>query len=350
MVTPKAVSNASLLAQTAQALVAPGKGILAADECPKTMANRFRNLAVDCTEATRREYRTIAFETPALAEYISGVILHEETLKQKTTAGIPFVQALATRGMLAGITVDKGWVPLPLSPREWITEGLDGIASRLEEARLLGVSFAKWRALIAIPAGGLPSRQCLLANAQALARYAAACQDAGLVPIVEPDISMEGVHSYMRCREATEEALRLTFAALAEQKVLLEGILLKTNMTLAGLSCIEQPSLAEVAESTLAMVKRTVPPAVPGIIFLSGGQTEQEATERLGALNANMPSPPWQLSYAYGRALQASALQAWNGRPENARLCQEALFRRAQLLGAARFGKYSKSLESESER
>ena len=329
----------SELQVVARALVVRGKGILAADESFPTIEKRFKPLGVASTEENRRAYRELLFTTPGLGESISGVILFDETMRQKARDGRPLPEVLARQGILPGIKVDKGTKPLSNFPGEKITEGLDGLGERLAEYRSLGARFTKWRAVLGI-GPGIPTRGCLEANAHALARFAALSQEAGLVPIVEPEVLMDGDHPIERCEEATEAALRMVFAELHEQRVALEGMLLKPNMVLPGKLCPKQAGSQEVAEATLRCLKRAVPAAVPGIVFLSGGQTPVQATENLNAMNALGPQP-WELSFSYGRALQEPALKAWKGDAANAATAQKALFVRARYNSAARFGKYA---------
>ncbi len=331
------------LEATAGALVPPGKGILAADESHATVGRRFEAVGIPNTEENRRLYRQMLFATRGIAELLSGVILYDETIRQKADDGTPFVELLARQGILPGIKVDRGTKPLA-GVREQVTEGLDGLRERLAEYRALGARFAKWRAVFAI-GPGIPSRYALGVNAHALARYAALCQEAGVVPIVEPEVLMEGDHPLERCFEVTEAVLHGTFHALHEQGVVLEGMLLKPNMVLAGERCPRQPSVQEVAEATLRCLRRTVPAVVPGIVFLSGGQRDELATAHLNAMNV-LPGPhPWQLSFSYARALQAPALRAWRGDPARVAEGQKAFSHRARLNGAARFGRYTPELE-----
>jgi fructose-bisphosphate aldolase class I len=329
----------SELQVVAIALVTPGKGILAADESFPTIEKRFKPMGVPSTEENRRAYRELLSTTPGLGEYISGVILFDETIRQKTRDGRPLPQVLARQGILPGIKVDRGTKALPSFPGEKITEGLDGLGERLVEYRSLGARFTKWRAVLTI-GPGIPTRGCLEANAHALARFAALSQEAGLVPIVEPEVLMDGDHSLERCEETTEATLRIVFAELCAQRVLLEGMLLKPNMVLAGKASPQQAGPQQVAEATLRCLKRAVPAAVPGIVFLSGGQTPVQATENLNALNAR-GAQPWELSFSYGRALQEPALKVWQGEAANVTAAQQALFERARCNGAARFGKYT---------
>ena len=333
------------LESTARALVAENKGILAADESEGTIEKRFDSIDVESTEENRRAYRDLLFTTDGIEEYISGVILFDETIRQASREGTPFPQLLERRGIIPGIKVDKGAKPLANAPGETITEGLDGLRGRLEEYRELGARFTKWRATYSI-GDGIPSEYCIWTNAHALARYAALSQEAGLVPIVEPEVLMDGEHTIERSFEATSRALHAVFTELRDQRVHYEGMLLKPNMVLSGYSSSEQASHDEVAEHTLRCFRRHVPAAVPGIVFLSGGQSDEDATANLNAMNARGPHP-WELSFSYGRALQAPALKAWGGKPENVEAAQQAYFRRARLNGAARSGDYSPEMERE---
>ena len=331
------------LQTTAQALVASGKGILAADESTGTIEKRFKSVGAACTEDNRRAYRELLFTAPGLGEFISGVILYDETLRQKSADGARLVESLLRQGIIAGIKVDRGAKALAGFSGDKITEGLDGLRERLLEYRELGARFTKWRAVIAIGTN-TPSDFCLRANAHALARFAALSQEAGLVPIVEPEVLMDGEHEIVRHAEVTQRALRFVFDALAEHRVRLEGMLLKPNMVLSGKECPQQASVADAAEATLRCLKRTVPAAVPGVVFLSGGQSDVRATEHLNAMNHGKAAP-WELSFSYGRALQAPALKAWAGKPENVASAQKELLHRARCNSAARFGKYSSSME-----
>ncbi|MGE3535938.1 MAG: class I fructose-bisphosphate aldolase [Candidatus Tectimicrobiota bacterium] len=331
------------LASVARDLVAEGKGILAADESSGTIKRRLDSINVPSTEENRRAYRELLFTTPGVEEFISGIILYDETLRQKAQDGALFPELLTRRGIIPGIKVDKGTVGLPGFPGETITEGLDGLRSRLTEYRDLGARFAKWRAVITIGAG-LPSPWCIEANAHALARYAALAQDAGLVPIVEPEVLMDGDHTLERCAEVTTATLQQVFAQLQAHRVALEGILLKPNMVIAGKDCAKQASADEVAEATVTCFRRTVPAAVPGIVFLSGGQSAKQATENLNAMNA-MGEHPWVLSFSYGRALQGPVLESWQGKATNASVAQHHFYQRAKLNGAARYGKYTREME-----
>ncbi len=331
------------LEATARALVAPRKGILAADESGATIAKRFQAIATASTEETRRAYRELLFTTPGLGECISGVILFDETIRQKCADGTSFVAALRREGILPGIKVDRGTQALTGFPGDKITEGLDGLRARLAEYAGLGACFTKWRAVVTIGAD-TPSRTALEANAHALARFAAVSQEAGLVPIVEPEVLMDGDHALERHAEVTEAAQRHVFAALAEHRVRLEAMLLKPNMVLSGTTCPQQADIATVAAATLRGLLRTVPAAVPGLVFLSGGQPDRLATAHLNAMN-QMARAPWELSFSYGRALQAPALAAWAGVTAHGPAAQQALLHRARCNSAARDGKYSAAME-----
>jgi fructose-bisphosphate aldolase class I len=331
------------LEATARALVAKGKGVLAADESHPTIQKRFTALGIESTEDTRRSYREMLLTTAGVEEFISGVILFDETIRQKTSDGTSFVDVLKRKGIIPGIKVDKGIIPLPGFPNEKITLGLDGLSERLKEYRELGARFAKWRAVIAI-GPGIPTKACINANAHALALYAALSQEAGLVPIVEPEVLMDGDHDIERCKEATYAALKSVFAKLHEYRVLLEGMLLKPNMVLSGKASTNQASVDEVAEATIRCLRRTVPAAVPGIVFLSGGQNAETATKHLNAMNA-MGTHPWQISFSYGRALQEPAMKTWKGSASNIAAAQKQFHHRAKCNGAARYGKYSDQIE-----
>jgi fructose-bisphosphate aldolase, class I len=331
------------IASTARAIVAPGKGILAADESTGTIQKRLHTVQVESTEKTRRAWRELLFTTQGVGEFISGVILFDETIRQRATDGTPFPEVLDRQGIIPGIKVDKGTVPLAGFPGEKVTEGLDGLRARLAEYRNLGARFTKWRAVITIGAG-IPTSGCIAANAEALARFAALSQEAGLVPIVEPEVLMDGDHTIGRCAEVTTDTLAGVFAALREHRVSLEAMLLKPNMVLSGSDCAEQAGVQEVAEATVRCLRDTVPASVPGIVFLSGGQTDEAATAHLNAMNRLGPQP-WQLSFSYGRALQGAALKAWKGEAANVPAAQRAFCRRASLNGAARFGDYSEEME-----
>jgi fructose-bisphosphate aldolase class I len=331
--------------KTVAELTAPGKGILAADESGGTIEKRFKVINVTSTEETRRDYRELLFSASGLGAFISGVILYEETLKQKSAAGVPLPQLLTTQGIVPGIKVDKGTVPLPRFSGEKLTQGLDGLAERLVEFKKLGARFAKWRAVIDV-APGIPTPQAIAANAYALARYAALCQDQGLVPIVEPEVLMDGDHTIATAASVSEEVLHTVFDALHRQRVVLECMILKPNMVVPGLKCPQQVSPEEVARATLACLRRKVPAAVPGIFFLSGGQSDEAATANLNAMNALAQKQPWVLSFSYGRALQAAALDAWRGAAAKKAAAQQALLKRARLNGAAREGKYAAAMEA----
>ena len=328
----------------ARAMVAPGKGILAADESSPTIKKRFDTISLESTEEARRTYREMLFTAPEIAEQISGVILFDETLRQSASDGTPFPKLLQQLGIIPGIKVDKGAKPLAGFAGETVTEGLDGLRDRLNEYYQLGARFTKWRAVIDI-AAGIPTEFAILANAHALARYAAMCQEAGLVPIVEPEVLMDGDHDITRCEEVTNLTLATTFAQLQAHQVALDGMILKPNMVISGKLCGTQASVQEVAEATVRCLTTHVPAAVPGIAFLSGGQSDVDATAHLNAMNKLGPHP-WELSFSYGRALQAASLQAWEGKPEQFAAGQAAFARRAKLNGLARSGSYADSMEA----
>jgi fructose-bisphosphate aldolase, class I len=332
------------LRSTAQALVADDKGILAADESTPTIGKRFGSLSIESTEENRRAYRDMLLTTPGLEEFISGVILFDETIKQSAGDGTPFPELLKDKGMIPGIKVDAGAKDLALFPGEKVTEGLDGLRERFGEYGDLGARFAKWRAVITI-GEDIPSQFCIDANAHALARYAALAQEAGLVPIVEPEVLMDGDHSLERCYTETERTLQSVFTQLTDHRVQFDGMLLKTNMVLSGMGNATQASVDEVAAETLRCLEATVPPEVPGIVFLSGGQSDELATAHLNAMNARGKAP-WVLSFSYGRALQAPALNAWKGSESNIEAGQKALYHRAKLNAAACAGRYSDEMES----
>jgi len=338
--------NIDELKSVAQAIVAKQKGVLAADESSPTIKKRFDSIGVESTEENRRRYREILLTTPGLEQHVGGVILFDETLRQSTREGVPFAQVLSARGIAPGIKVDKGTKPLPFYPGEKITEGLDGLADRLAEYKQLGARFAKWRAVIEIDENAIPSTFGIRANAQVLARYAALCQSLDLVPIVEPEVLMDGAHGIERCEIVTSAVLETVFAELDAHRVVFEGMLLKPNMIIPGKKCPQQASAQEVAEATIRCMKRYVPAAVPGIVFLSGGQSAEEATDNLNAMNA-MGAHPWQVSFSYGRALQAPVLAAWKGLEANAAAAQKALQKRCRLNGLARDGAYSRAMEAE---
>ena len=333
------------LENTAHALVAEGKGILAADESDGTIKKRFDSIGVESTEENRRAYRDLLFTTEGVEEYISGVILFDETIRQSGHDGTPFPKLLESKGVIPGIKVDEGAKPLALAKGETVTEGLDGLRARLEEYRELGARFAKWRATYSIDADR-PSEYCVWTNAHALARYAALCQEAGIVPIVEPEVLQDGTHSLEQSARATGRALQAVFTELHDQRVDYRGTLLKPNMVLSGYDASDRAGVDEVAEATLEILYKHVPAAVPGIVFLSGGQTDEDATAHLSAMNKRGPHP-WQLSFSYGRALQAPALKAWVGKPENVEAAQRAYCHRAKMNGAARTGMYAPEMERE---
>lgn len=332
------------LQTTAQSLVARGKGILAADESTPTIKKRFDSIAVESTAANRQSYRELLFTAAGVETFISGVILFDETLRQKTADGTPLPQLLADRGIIPGIKVDMGAKPMAGFPDEKITEGLDGLRERLDEYRALGARFAKWRAVITI-AHTLPSNANIQANAHALARYAALCQEVGLVPIVEPEVLMDGDHDITRCESATTRTLQTVFDELFRQRVDLEGMLLKPNMVISGLACPEQARAEIVAARTVNCFRKVVPAAVPGIVFLSGGQSSLAATAHLNAMNA-LGLHPWELSFSYGRALQEDTLKAWHGDPARVAAAQKVFHHRGQCNAAARYGEYSEAMES----
>jgi fructose-bisphosphate aldolase class I len=335
----------SELRQTAERLVAEGKGILAADESNGTMDKRLKAAGVEPSEEMRRALRELLFTTEGAAEHISGVILYDETFRQSTNDGTPFPRLLDEQGIIPGIKVDTGAKPLAGSPDEKITEGLDGLRERLAEYYEGGARFAKWRAVIAID-DGLPSGYCVHANAHALARYAALCQEASIVPIVEPEVLMDGEHTIDRSEQVTSEVLAAVFNELSIQRVELEGMLLKPNMVVAGYACPEQADDEEVAERTLRCLRRRVPSAVPGIVFLSGGQSDEDATNRLNLMNRMGPQP-WEISFSYGRGLQAAALTTWAGNEDKRQAAQTQYRHRARCTGAARRGEYSEDMERE---
>jgi fructose-bisphosphate aldolase, class I len=333
------------LRETARAMVAEGKGILAADESNATMTKRLEAVGVESTAESRRFFRGLLFTAQGAADHISGVIMFDETLRQTTADGTPFPDFLTEEGILPGIKVDTGAKPLAGFPQEKVTEGLDGLRDRLRDYRELGARFAKWRAVISIDSG-LPTRGCLEANAHALARYAALCQEAGIVPIVEPEVLMDGEHTIDRSEEVTAAALRTVFDRLAEQRVLLEGIVLKPNMLLSGYDSPEQAGVEEVAERTLACFRRVVPAAVPGIAFLSGGQSDDRAAAHLSAMNT-IDRVPWELTFSYGRALVGAPLRVWSGDDAKVEAARAAFLHRARCNAAARRGEYDDSMERE---
>ena len=331
------------LETVAQAMVAKGKGILAADESMGTIKRRFDSIKIDSSENNRRDYREMLFGTKGLEEAISGVILFDETLRTAASDGTQFPQLLSKKGIMPGIKVDKGPVDIPGFPGEVVTEGLDGLRGRVKEYKELGAKFAKWRAVITI-GDSIPSYTCLEANAHALARYAALCQEGGIVPIVEPEVLLDGNHTIERCQEVTEQALKITFTALYLQRIHLEGMILKPSMVVSGKDNPRQAGVDEVAERTIQCLKRTVPAAVPGIAFLSGGQSAVSATEHLNAMNKLGPHP-WQVTFSYARALQDPAIKAWKGEAANVAAAQKVFYHRAKMNSAARSASYTKQLE-----
>jgi fructose-bisphosphate aldolase class I len=331
------------LDSNAKAMVAPGKGILAADESTGTIKKRFDKIDLESTFESRRAYRELLFTAAGAEKHISGVILYDETIRQQAADGQPFPKLLAARGILPGIKVDAGAKPMAGFPGETVTEGLDGLRERLAEYRGLGARFAKWRAVIDVSAT-IPTAACLAANAEALARYAALCQEASIVPIVEPEVLMDGDHSIGRCEEVTDATLETVFDALFRHRVRLEGMVLKPNMVIAGKKCPKQANAEQVAAATVRCLLRRVPAAVPGIAFLSGGQSEAEATLHLSLMNRTR-TLPWQLSFSYGRALQQSTLDAWKGKAGNVAAAQKAFLHRAKLNGLARDGRYEAAME-----
>ena len=329
----------AVLRQTVSDLIAPSKGILAADESSGTIKRRFDSIGAESSEENRRAYRTLLLTTPGAAEFICGVILFEETLGQKDDGGTPLPETAAAQGIVPGIKVDKGTVPLVGAPGDLITEGLDGLAGRLDGYKARGARFAKWREVYNV-SDELPSALAISANAEVLARYARICQEAGVVPIVEPEVLMDGGHTIERCAEVSEAVLQSVFEALTRHNVLFEGLVLKTNMVIPGGDSGQAASPDQVADATLTVFRRTVPPAVPTINFLSGGQSAVESTENLHAINVAAGEKPWALSFSYGRGLQAPALAAWGGKAENVAAAQAAFYERAKLNGLARDGQY----------
>ena len=342
--------NQGELARIAKAMVAKNKGILAADESSGTITKRFNSIKIESTEENRRTYRELLFTAPGVAEYISGVILYDETIRQKTKDGTPFPEYLAKQGIIPGIKVDTGAKPLAFFKGETITEGLDGLRERLVEYYKLGARFAKWRAVIDIgdprDGAGIPTSFAIEANAHALARYAALCQENDIVPIVEPEVLMDGAHTIERCEEVTNTVLQTVFDQLFEHRILLEGMVLKPNMVISGKKAPKRAGPEQVAEATLRVLKRHVPPAVPGIAFLSGGQSSEEATLHLSLMNKAGPLP-WSLTFSYGRALQDDALKTWAGQPANYAAAQKQMAKRAKLNSLATTGSYSSSMESQ---
>lgn len=338
--------NSQLLIDTAAAMVAKGKGLLAMDESTPTCDKRFKKLGIPQTVEARRDYHEWIVTSPDLGQSISGVILFDETIRQSTKAGVPFLKVITDAGIIPGIKVDAGAKDLAGFPGEQITEGLDGLRVRLAEYAKLGARFAKWRAVIVI-GDGIPSHGCIGANAHALARYAALCQEAGLVPIVEPEVLMEGSHTLARCRDVTEDVLHSVFVQLHKQRVMLEGMILKPNMVLPGSTCPKQDSADEVADATMKCLLRTVPAAVPGIAFLSGGQSAELASARLNAMNVRFKSRlPWQVTFSFSRAIQQPALEIWQGKESNIAAAQQSLTHRARCNAAARQGEYRPGMEN----
>jgi fructose-bisphosphate aldolase class I len=338
--------NTQLLIETARRMVAGDKGLLAMDESSPTCNKRFAKLAIPQTVDARRAWRELIITTPGLGESISGAILYDETIRQQKKDGTPFVKIIANAGIIPGIKVDTGAKDLAEHPGEKITEGLDGLRDRLAEYFEMGARFAKWRAVITL-GDGLPSRGCMEANAEALARYAALCQEAGLVPVVEPEVLMDGTHSLDRCREVTEEVLRTVFTELYTQGAMLEGLILKPNMVLPGLTCATQEGVGEVADATVECLLRAVPAAVPGVAFLSGGQSCELASARLNAMNVRFRSRvPWALAFSFARAIQQPAMEIWRGQEANVPAAQQALYHRAKCNRAARSGEYSAAMET----
>lgn len=336
--------NLDLLARTAEAMMQPGKGILAADESSGTIKKRFDAIGVESTPDNRRDYRELLFRsTDAMRSYISGVILYDETIRQNAKDGTPLVKLIEQAGAVPGIKVDMGAKPLPFCPGETVTEGLDGLRERLKDYRELGARFAKWRAVIDI-GEGIPTWTAVKANAHALARYAALCQEQEVVPIVEPEVLMDGAHDIDRCAAVTEYVLKTVYQELYEQRVVLEGSVLKPNMVIAGKKSPRQASVEEVAEKTLMVLKRCVPAAVAGIAFLSGGQSDEEATAHLDAMN-RIGGVPWRLTFSYGRALQAAPQKAWSGKSDNVAAAQRAFAHRARMNGLASMGQWQSNLE-----
>jgi len=333
----------ALLAKTAAAMVAKGRGVLAADESSGTCETRFKTIGTPCTEENRRAYRSLLFTTPGIEKFISGVILFDETTRQKTADGALFPDYLAKKGILPGIKVDTGAKALALCPGEKVTEGLDGLRERLAGYFKAGCRFAKWRAVITI-GEGIPTHTCLYANAHALARYAALCQEASIVPMIEPEVLLDGEHSIERCEEVTEATLRATYAAMSAHNVSFEHLILKTSMVVSGKASARQAGVDEVAERTIRVLKRAVPAAQPGIVFLSGGQSDVSATAHLNAMAA-MKNLPWPLTFSYSRALQNPALSAWKGQSANVAAAQRAFYHRAHMNGLAAEGKWKPELE-----
>jgi fructose-bisphosphate aldolase, class I len=335
--------DVSSMRRTAESLVAPGKGILAADESTPTMAKRLAGIGMESSEERRRAYREILLSTPGMGKHVSGVILYDETIRQRTSEGTTFVDLLRAQGVIPGIKVDGGTRPLAGFPDEVVTEGLDGLRTRIQEYAAMGAAFAKWRAVIRV-GEGRPSAACIAANAHALARYAALAQESGLTPVVEPEVLMDGSHDLARCAQVTAETLRVVYRALVEQRVVLEATLLKPNMVVPGKDAPVQATDDEIADATIHALREAVPAAVPGIVFLSGGMSDEQATSRLDAINRRAPQP-WQLSFSFGRALQGPVLRAWAGHDANRDKAQQALLHRGRLNSAARHGAYRPEME-----
>ena len=335
----------TLLAKTAAAMVAKGKGVLAADESSGTCETRFKTVNVECTEENRRTYRGLLFTTPGVEQYVSGVILYDETVRQKTNDGVLFPDYLAKKGILPGVKVDTGAKNLALCPGEKVTEGLDGLRERLATYFKAGCRFAKWRAVITI-GPSIPSHTCLYANAHALARYSALCQEASIVPIIEPEVLLDGEHTIERCEEVSEATLRATYAALAAHCVSVEHVILKASMVVSGKHNARQAGVDEVAERTVRVLKRTVPASQPGVVFLSGGQSDVSATAHLNAMS-QMKGLPWPLTFSYSRALQNPALNTWKGQNGNIGSAQRAFHHRAHMNGLAAQGKWKHELEKQ---
>ena len=338
--------NIEKLQQTAQGMVAPGRGILAMDESTPTCSKRFDKLGIPCTEDRRRSYRDMLVTTPGLGDYISGAILFDETLRQSTLGGTPFAEYLQAQGIIPGIKVDAGAKALAGHGKEKVTEGLDGLRERLAEYATMGARFAKWRAVITIGAG-MPSAACSMANAHGLARYAALCQEADMVPIVEPEVLIDGDHTIERCFEVTRDVQQMVFAQLTDQGVAMSGIILRPSMVIAGKDCAQQSTVQQVAEQTVRCLRETVPADVPGIAFLSGGQGDEEATAHLNAMNRLGEKMPWAVTFSYGRALQAAAMEAWSGKSENVARAQRVTLHRARMNGAAASGEYASEMEQQ---
>jgi fructose-bisphosphate aldolase class I len=338
--------NIDELKSVARAIVAEQKGILAADESGPTIKKRFDSIQLASSEENRRRYRELLFTTDGIERYLGGVILYDETLRQRTADGTPFAELLASRNIIPGIKVDQGAKALALYPGEKVTEGLDGLRERLAEYKQLGAKFAKWRAVIEINDHDVPSVYGIRANAHGLARYAALCQEAGIVPIVEPEVLMDGAHDIERCEAVTSQVLAVLFTELDAHRVAFEGLLLKPNMVIAGMKCARQAGVQQVAEATMRCLRLYVPATVPGIVFLSGGQGAEDATDHLNEMNKSGPHP-WQVSFSYGRALQAPVLAVWKGQENNVEQAQRAFLVRCRLNGLARAGKYDRAMEKE---